>query len=213
MQLPEICRMKNVCGILFLVIFTSAGLLSYAQITTITPGKPAPFIKLKNTNDSIVSFDDYPSAMGFIVVFISNTCPYSKAYEQRLMDFDKKYSSQRFPLIAVNPNDPGLSPEDSFIKMKEQANTRHYTFPYLYDEGQVITNLYGARSTPHVFVISKKAGKYTVEYTGAIDNDLQNNNPHRINYAEDAVIALLNNNKPPITVTRAIGCSISRKKN
>jgi len=205
--------MKNIFGVLFLVIFTYPCLATYAQNTTITPGKTAPLIKLKNVDDKTVSFDDYPSAYGFVVIFICNTCPYSKAYEQRIMDLDKKYSLQHFPIIAVNPSDPVLSPGDSFIKMKEHAKSRHYTFPYLYDEGQVITNLYGARTTPHVFVISKNAGSYTVEYTGAIDNDTQNNNPDKINYVEDAIAALLNNKKPAVTVTRAIGCSISRKKN
>jgi len=77
----------------------------------------------------------------------------------------------------------------------------------------VITNLYGAKSTPHIFIISKNAGNYTVEYTGAIDNDTRNSNPGKINYAEDALSALLNNKKPVTAVTRAIGCSISRKKN
>ena len=205
--------MKNIFGVLFLVIFTCPCLATYAQNTTITPGKTAPLIKLKNVDDKTVSFGDYPSAYGFVVIFICNTCPYSKAYEQRIIDLDKKYSLQHFPIIAVNPSDPVLSPGDSFIKMKEHAKSRHYTFPYLYDEGQVITNLYGARTTPHVFVISKNAGSYTVEYTGAIDNDTQNNNPDKINYVEDAIAALLNNKKPAVTVTRAIGCSISRKKN
>jgi len=205
--------MKNIFGVLFLVIFTCPCLATYAQNKTIAPGKTAPLIKLKNVDDKTVSFDDYPSAYGFVVIFICNTCPYSKAYEQRIIDLDKKYSLQHFPIIAVNPSDPVLSPGDSFIKMKEHAKSRHYTFPYLYDEGQVITNLYGARTTPHVFVISKNAGSYTVEYTGAIDNDTQNNNPDKINYVEDAIAALLNNKKPAVTVTRAIGCSISRKKN
>jgi len=205
--------MKNIFGVLFLVIFTCPCLATYAQNKTIAPGKTAPLIKLKNVDDKTVSFGDYPSAYGFVVIFICNTCPYSKAYEQRIMDLDKKYSLQHFPIIAVNPSDPVLSPGDSFIKMKEHAKSRHYTFPYLYDEGQVITNLYGARTTPHVFVISKNAGSYTVEYTGAIDNDAQNNNPDKINYVEDAIAALLNNKKPAVTVTRAIGCSISRKKN
>src|SRR5258708_37615448 len=106
--------MKNVFGILLLVFYTYTSLSTYAQNTTIRPGKPAPFIKLKNIDDRTVSFDDYPSANGFIVVFICNTCPYSKAYEQRIIDLDKKYSPQHFSVIAVNPNDPGLSPGDSF---------------------------------------------------------------------------------------------------
>jgi thiol-disulfide isomerase/thioredoxin len=201
-----------VIKIFLLLVLAYPVVLLNAQYSTIIPGKPAPFMKLKNTDDRVVSFDDYPSAKGFIIVFICNGCPYSKAYEQRIIELNKKYSSSQFPVIAVNPNDPVLSPEDSFDKMKEHAKANHYTFPYLYDEGQVITNLYGAKSTPHVFVISKNAGNYTVEYTGAIDNDTRNSNPDKINYAEDAVSALLNNKKPAVTVTRAIGCSISRKK-
>ncbi|MEO8772596.1 MAG: thioredoxin family protein [Ferruginibacter sp.] len=205
--------MRNLLRILLLAIFTYSCLPAYPQSTTIVAGKPAPFIKLKNINDSIVSFNDYPSARGFIIIFICNTCPYSKAYEQRIIALDKKYSLQHFPVLAVNPNDPELSAGDSFIKMKEHSKLRGYTFPYLYDERQVITNLYGARSTPQVFVISKNDSNYTVEYTGAIDNDIQNSNPDRINYVQDAVSALLNNKRPAVIFTRAIGCSISRRKN
>ena len=203
--------MKTVFGIISLVIFLSHCLPVYAQHTPIIPGKPAPFIKLKNIDDKTVSFDDYPSAKGFIVVFICNTCPYSKAYEQRIKDLDNKYSPQHFPVIAIDPNDPAVSPDDSFIKMKEHAKSRHYTFPYLYDEGQVVTNLYGATSTPHVFIVSKIGDKYRVEYTGAVDNDMQNKNPAKISYAEDAISALLNNKKPAVAVTKAIGCGVRRK--
>jgi thiol-disulfide isomerase/thioredoxin len=201
-----------VIKIFLLLVLLFPGVLLYAQYSTIIPGQTAPFIKLKNTDDRIVSFDDYPSAKGFIIVFICNGCPYSKAYEKRIIELNKKYAESQFPVITVNPNDPVISPEDSFDKMKEHARANHYTFPYLYDEGQVITNLYGAKSTPQVFVISKNGGNYTVEYTGAIDNDTRNSSPDKINYTEDAVSALLNNKKPAITVTRAIGCSISRKK-
>jgi len=123
--------MKNMfLKILLPLILVFPGLPTYAQVTTITPGKPAPFIKLKNIDDKMVSFDDYPSANGFIIVFICNTCPYSKAYEQRIIDLDKKYSPLHFPVIAINPNDPVLSPEDNFINMKEHAKSRQYPFPY-----------------------------------------------------------------------------------
>ncbi|MCW3119343.1 MAG: resA 8 [Chitinophagaceae bacterium] len=196
-----------------LAILLFPGLILYAQNPTITPGKAAPFIKLKNFDNRIVSFNDYPTAKGFIIIFISNTCPYSKAYEQRIIDLNKKYAPLEFPVIAVNSNDPEVSPGDSFIKMQEHAKAKHYGFAYLSDEKQVVADLYGARSTPHVFIISKKDSDYTVEYTGAIDNDTQNKNPHKIKYAEEALSAILNNQKPAITVTKAISCSISRKKN
>ena len=187
--------------------------IAKAQTTTITPGKIAPDIKLMNVDDKWVSFNDYPSAKGFIVVFTCNTCPYSKAYEQRIIELNNKYTPLGFPVIAVNPNDPGASPGDSFAKMKKQAISGKYTFPYLYDDGQVITTLYGAKNTPHVFVVKKGENGSTVEYTGAIDNDTQNNNPDKIRFVEDAVSAVLKNEKPATSVTKAIGCTVRLKKN
>ena len=205
-------KAKVLRGIIVTAMTVFASLLICAQTLTITPGTTAPFFKLNNIDNRLVSFDNYPTAKGFIVVFISNTCPYSKAYEQRIIDFDKKYSQVGFPVIAINSNDPELSPGDSFSKMQAHAKARHYTFPYLRDDRQIVADLYGARGTPHVFIISKNDSSYTIEYTGAIDNDTQNKNPEKRNYAEDAVIALLNNKKPAITITKAISCSITRKK-
>src|SRR5258706_13459566 len=96
------------------ICFTLFCFSLHAQVTTIIPGKPAPVIKLKNVDNKFVSFDDYQSAKGFIVVFTCNTCPYSRRYEQRIIDLNNKYAPLGFPVIAVNPNDPVSSPGDSF---------------------------------------------------------------------------------------------------
>lgn len=195
-----------------ITLFGFAGLDILAQHPAITPGDLAPPVELKNVDDQLVSLDNYPDAKGFIIIFIANGCPYSKAYEQRIMDLDKKFSPLFYPVIAINSNDPVISPGDSFIKMKQRAKARKYSFPYLSDKEQVVADKYGARSTPQVFIISKTDSIYRVEYTGAIDNDVQNKNPGKINYTEDAVLALLNNRKPVVTVTKSISCSISRKR-
>ncbi|MEP7320236.1 MAG: thioredoxin family protein [Panacibacter sp.] len=184
----------------------------HAQVTTITPGKFAPGINLKNVDDKVVSFDGYPSAKGFIVIFTCNTCPYSKRYEQRIINLNNKYAPLGFPVIAVNPNDPVSSPGDSFEEMKKHALSAKFNFPYLYDEGQLVTTAYGARNTPHVFVISKTPQGNIVEYTGAIDNNTENADAVATKYVEAAVDALLSDTKPTVTVTKAIGCRISWKK-
>jgi peroxiredoxin len=184
----------------------------FAQTAILKPGEKAPAFKLKSIDGQVISFENYPEAKGFVMIFISNTCPYSKAYEQRIIDIDKKFSPLQFPVIAINSNDPDVSPGDSFGKMKERAKLKHYSFPYLCDDNQLVADLYGARSTPQVFIVSKKGDGYKIEYTGAIDNDTQNKNPLKVNYTADALNALLNNNKPAINSTKALGCSISRKK-
>jgi peroxiredoxin len=194
------------------VCFVLLSVFAAAQVKTLKPGDIAPAIKLLNVNGKMVSFNNYPDAKGFVVVFIGDGCPYSKAYEQRIIDLDKNYSARGFPVIAINPNDPTCSPEDAFSEMKKHAKTFSYTFPYLYDEGQTVTAAYGPRSTPYVFVISKTESGNIVEYTGAIDNDTRNSDLAKHKYVEDAIAALTNNQKPAVATTKSIGCSICWKK-
>jgi len=192
-----------------LLIFTA--LFSQSQNNTLQAGQTAPDFKLKNVDNKEVSFFNYPDAKGFIVVFTCNTCPYAIGYEQRIIDLDKKFRPQGYPVIAINPNDPEASKADTFDKMQALAKEKKYTFPYLFDQGQLVTDQYGAKRTPHLFVVSKTEKGTIVEYTGAIDNDPEGNNKERIKYVEDVIASLKNNQKPTLTVTKEIGCTIKRK--
>ena len=194
-------------ALFFTALFTAA-----QQQPTLMPGNIAPGIALMSVNDKKVSLNDYPVAKGFIIVFTCNTCPYAKAYQHRIIALNNQYAPQGFPVIAINPNDPDISPGDSFKKMKALAKAQHFTFPYLFDEGQVITSQYGAKNTPHVFVVTKGTANFTVEYAGAIDNDTPDTNPAKIKYVEDALNALLKNIKPAVAFTKAIGCGVKWKK-
>ena len=193
--------------LLLTVLFAAA-----QQQPTLMPGKIAPGIALMSVNDKKVSLNDYPVAKGFIIVFTCNTCPYAKAYQQRIVALNKLYALRGFPVIAINPNDPAISQDDSFKKMKALAKAQHYTFPYLFDEGQLITRQFGAKNTPHVFVVLKSAANLIVEYAGAIDNDTPDTNPAKIKYVEDAVNALLKNIRPAVAFTKAIGCGVKWKE-
>lgn len=196
---------------LITLLLASTVITATAQITTITPGTAAPEFSLKNVNNQEVSFKTFPDAKGYIVIFTCNTCPYAKGYEQRIIELNNKYAPLGFPVIAINPNDPDISKGDSFDKMKELAADKKYPFPYLFDDGQKITNAYGAKNTPQVFLVSKTASGNVVQYTGAIDNDPQNNNGDKIKYVEQVIAELSKNEKPSYTVTKAIGCSVKRK--
>lgn len=175
-------------------------------------GDTATDFKLKNVNGKTVSLANYKAAKGYIVVFTCNHCPYAKAYESRIMDLDKKYAAKGYPVIAISPNDPVAEPADSFEKMQEQATKKGYTFPYLIDETQDITRAYGAKATPHVYVLQKTPAGNVVKYIGAIDDDTENTKADKVKYVEGAVNALLNGKQPEVTATKAIGCSIKWKK-
>jgi len=178
------------------------------EITGYKIGDLATDFSLKNIDDKMVSLSGYPDAKGFIVIFTCNHCPYSVVYEDRIIALDKKYKSKGYPVIAINPNDPGISTDDSFDAMKVRAKDKKFTFPYLIDETQEIYPQYGATKTPHVYVLEKVAEGNRVAYIGAIDDN--SNEPELVTtcYVEDAIDALLKGEQPLVTETKAIGCSI-----
>ena len=171
-------------------------------------GDYATDFSLMNIDDQKVSMADYDDAKGFIVIFTCNHCPYSVAYEDRIVALDGKYKSLGYPVIAINPNDPEKMEDDSFENMKIRAAEKGFTFPYLMDEGQEIFPQYGATKTPHVYVLKNDEMGHKVEYIGAIDDNYGDEAEVTVRYVEDAVDALLNGEEPPVASTVAIGCSI-----
>jgi len=175
-------------------------------------GDKAADFKLKNIDGKWVSLGDYKDAKGFIVIFTCNHCPYAKAYEDRIVALDKKYAPEGFPVIAINPNDATAYPDDSYENMQKRAKEKGFTFPYLYDEQQTVYPQFGATRTPHIFVLAKAGDEMTVEYIGAIDDNYEDASKVTNKYVENAVDALLAGNKPEVTSTKAIGCSIKAKQ-
>ncbi|SDE73319.1 thioredoxin family protein [Epilithonimonas hungarica] len=190
------------------------GLLSFTKVydSGYKIGDEATDFKLKNVDGKMVSLSDYKSAKGFIVIFTCNHCPYAKKYEDRIIALDKMYKDKGYPVIAINPNDPAVQPQDSFAEMQTRAKEKGFTFPYLVDEGQKIYPIYGATKTPHVYILKKENGKNIVKYIGTIDNNYENPNDVSDYYVQDAVNQLLKNEPVKTEKTVAIGCTIKVKK-
>ncbi|MEQ8926011.1 MAG: thioredoxin family protein [Fulvivirga sp.] len=162
---------------------------------------------LKNVNGKEITLSEYGDN-GAIVIFDCNTCPYSKAYLERIKELDAMYSPKGYPVVAVNSNDPEKSPGDTFEKMVEYADENEYKHAYLYDEDQSVAKAFGATNTPHVFVIKKEDDKLVLKYIGAIDNNTRDAAAADKKYVQDAVDALLDGKNPETTKTKAIGCTI-----
>lgn len=175
-------------------------------------GDKARDFKLKNVDGKMVSLSDYKSAKGFIVIFTCNHCPFSKAYEDRIIALHNKYASQGFPVVAINPNDEKAEPEDSFEGMVKRAKEKKFPFAYLHDQTQAYARMYGAARTPHVFVLSRKDKEFTVEYIGAIDDNTDDESAVTKRYVEDAVDQLLGGKTVTTAFTKAIGCTIKWRK-
>ncbi|MFA8433503.1 MAG: thioredoxin family protein [Marinifilaceae bacterium] len=174
-------------------------------------GDKASDFHLKNIDGNMLSLSDFEEAKGFVIIFTCNHCPYAVAYEDRIIELDKKYKSKGYPVIAINPNDPEIVPADSFTNMQKRAKDKGFTFPYLFDETQEVYRKYGATRTPHVFVLRKKSDNLIVEYIGTIDNNYKDASKANEHFLKDAIEALLKGKKPEPNFTKAIGCSIKSK--
>lgn len=174
-------------------------------------GDEAMNFRLKNVDGSHVSLSDYTDEKGAIVIFTCNHCPYAQAWEQRIINIDKKFDPKGYPVIAIQPNDPELQPQDSYANMKKRAKKKNYTFPYLIDETQEVYRTYGATATPHVFVLENESGDFMVRYIGTIDDNYKDADKVEKRYLASAVNALLEGEKPDPQKTKAIGCSIKDK--
>lgn len=171
--------------------------------------KAVPFT-LKNIDDKNVSLRDYRDQNGVILIFTTNHCPYSVAYEDRIVALQDKFAEKGFPVVAINPNNPASYPEDSFENMKKRAKDKGFNFPYLFDDGQKIYPQYGATKTPHVYVLEKEPDAFYVRYIGAIDDNYKKPEEVEQKFVENAVMALLNGREIQVKTTKAIGCSIKR---
>lgn len=185
--------------------------LSIGAFAQLSPGYRAPEFSLKNVDGEMVSLSEAAGENGAIVVFTCNGCPVAKAYEQRIIDLDNKYRDQGYPVIAIQPNDPEVTPVDSYENMQLRAEEKEYPFPYLFDEKQEVFPAYGATKTPHTFLLKKDGKKFKVGYIGAID-DNQRSAQVEEKFLEDAIAALSKGKTPKPSETRAVGCSIKVKK-
>jgi len=102
--------------------------------------------------------------------------------------------------IAANRN-------ESAQMVAEVAKTRRLP-GVLMDAELIVTDLYDAVATPHVFVIDR-AG--ILRYRGALDNMKFRQPGVTRFYLEEVVAALLDGRDPPWQETLAYGCAIVRE--
>ncbi len=98
-------------------------------------GRPAPAWKdLMGADGRKHSLGDYKKArVLLILVFTCNQCPVSQLYEDRLIDFVKRYRPLDVRLVAISCS---LLPPDRLEKMKERAEQKHFNFDYVWDPMQ-----------------------------------------------------------------------------
>ena len=173
----------------------------------IAVGTKAPGFSLVNAvNGEKVTFKPGDGKLS-VVFFTCNQCPYAKAFEPRLIQIAKDYGAKGVKFYAIDPNDEAKYAEESLANMKDRAVSNGYPYPYLKDGDSKIAKAYGARVTPHVYVVDAKG---MVRYVGYVDDSPRQEERARTGLT-DALDALLANKKVAVTTTHAFGCTIKFK--
>jgi hypothetical protein len=119
-----------------------------------------------------------------------------------LIAIQKEYQERGVQLVSVCVS---LGPEDDLAAMKSRAEGKVFNFPYLSDPSQAMGRIYGARTTPEVFVLDANR---KVAYMGKIDDNWMSADEVRKPYLRDALDAVLGGRTPAIPETKAVGCGI-----
>lgn len=172
-----------------------------AQKTALEVGAEAPAFSVTGADGQAVTLEKATEDSELVVVvFTCNSCPVAKAYEQRLVDFDKKYQTQKVNLIAINSN----TKTEDLEAVKKKSTDDSLNYVYAFDATGQAAKDFKASVTPEVFVIQD--GK--IAYHGAFDDSLKSPTKH---YLANAVDALLADKQPETVSTKAFGCGIKSK--
>ncbi len=172
--------------------------------------KAADFKLIDTQSGQFKTLSELKSDKASVIMFICNHCPYVKHIQKKLVEVANIYQSKGVRFIAISSNDIENYPADSPEKMRMEAKTHHYTFPYLYDETQAIAKTYQAACTPDFYIFDKNLA---CVYRGRFDDATPGNkNPvtgKELSHALDNILAgkpVDQNQKP------SVGCNIKWKK-
>jgi peroxiredoxin len=194
--------------------------ISFAQneeIKTLPIGKPVPMMdhKLESTDGKSTQLASLLGEKGLLVVFSCNTCPFVvgsdnfEGWEKQYNDLNKFAVAHGYKMVLINSNEAKRGDDDSPEAMQKRARDKGYTMPYVIDKNSQLADAFGARTTPHVFLLNNKT---ELIYTGAIDNKVDGKRSSDENYLKNAIEAASVGKEIELNSTPPRGCSIKRVK-
>ena len=170
---------------------------------------PMPNAKIRNIDGNEIAVADLAGKKGTLVVFTCNACPWAKKWESRIAAIGNAAQKRGIGVVAINANDPGVNPEDSYEEMVKRAKKLGLKFPYAMDGTSELAVAYGATRTPEAFLFDA-SGKLV--YHGAIDDNANDARSVKQAYLRQAVDAVAAGKAVPTAETKSLGCGIKFRK-
>ena len=170
--------------------------------TKIESSEVAKDLTLTNYDGTTVSLSDYKGKI-IVLEWFNYECPFVKYhYEnaQTMTTLANKYKDKNVIWLAINST--GHLTIDKNKQFAEQHNVES---PILDDRTGKTGRAYGARTTPHMFIIDAD-GK--IVYEGAIDNSPLGRTKDVVNYVDKALSEMTSGKAVSIPNTEPYGCSV-----
>ena len=207
---------KNTIAGIFLLV-SSVSFAQKEDAKTLPIGQVVPLLdyKMENLDGKMLQLGSLSGEKGLLVVFSCNTCPFVvgsdnfEGWEKQYNDLMTFAADRGYKMVLINSNEAKRGDDDSPEAMKKRAAEKGYTMPYVIDKNSQLADAFGARTTPHVYLLNKKM---ELIYTGAIDNKVDGKRSSDENYLKNAIEAASSGKEIELTTTPPRGCSIKRVK-
>jgi len=193
-----------------LAAFTALAVIAAPASAAAVVGRPAPNFKAADVNGKAVSLSDF---RGKTVVLEWNNpeCPFVKKHygSGNMQKAQAAAARDGVVWLTINSGAPGKQGHVSGAQAKALlAKAGARPTAYLLDPQGVVGKAYGAKTTPHMYIVNK-AG--TLVYAGGID-DKPTPRPADINGARNHVLAALSELKAgkavSVATSRPYGCAV-----
>jgi hypothetical protein len=195
------------------LIAVSVALLSAAAQAAPAVGQPAPDFTLKDASGKTVKLSDY-KGKHVVLEWTNPGCPYvQKHYNSGNMPATQKEAADKGVVwLAINSTEKGsgdyLEPGKLVAWMKERKSAPTAT---LMDEEGTAGKAYGARTTPHMYIVNPQG---QLVYAGGIDS-IPSSDPadikKAVNYVRQGIGEAVAGKPISAATTRPYGCSIKYK--
>lgn len=168
-------------------------------------GSQAPDFTLPDLSGKSVKLSDHRGKT-VVLEWFNPGCPYVVFAhgEGPLKDLAARQPEQ-VVWLAINSGAPGKQGHGREVNLQAAADWS-IGHPILLDEAGSVGRTYGARSTPQLFVIDPTG---VIRYAGALDNaPFGKSEGARVDYAADAVAAVLAGTVVQPDHTPSYGCSV-----
>jgi peroxiredoxin len=156
---------------------------------------------LEDYNGKKHSLNQFTDSKAGVVMFIATRCPYSNAYNERMVELYNDYTPMGVKFVGINSN----KTEDA-QEVKEHAQEHKFPFAVLKDWDNVVADQFDASYTPEIYVLDST---FSILYHGRIDNS------HKLDQVkttdlQTALDEILAGKEVSTSETKAFGCTIKR---